>query len=185
MLATRVRVSPCSARSSPRSVGRVTVITPSPCSIFMRCGTAVRSSPFGPDTVTRPGSTDTSTPAGTLMGCLPIRDMSLPDETDHFAADAFALGGAARDDAAGRGQDCSSEAAEDARQALLVRVDAPPGLRHALQAGQHALTAAAVLELDDEHLVRQLARLDDVKAADVPLLLEDAGDLLLQLRGGH
>src|SRR5262249_30760475 len=104
MLATRERVNPCSARSSPRSVGRLTVTTLSSCSIFMRCGTTERSSPLGPETVTRPGSTETSTPAGTLMGCLPIRDMALPDETDHFAADAFALGGAARDHAAGRGQ---------------------------------------------------------------------------------
>src|SRR5262245_22583978 len=185
MLATRVRVNPCSARSSPRSVGRLTVITPPSCSIFIRCGTTERSSPFGPETVTRPGSTETSTPAGTLMGCLPIRDMSLPDEADHFSADAFALGGAARDHAAGRGPDCSSGAAEDTRQAVLARVDAPTGLRHALEAGQHALAAAAVLQLDDQHLVRQRAGLDDVEATDVPLLLEDAGDLLLQLRGGH
>src|SRR2546423_4409310 len=126
MLATSVRVSPCSARSSPRSVGRVTVITPSSCSIFIRWGTVVRSSPLGPETVTRPGSTETSTPAGTWMGCLPIRDMSLPDEADHFAADALGLGGAARDHAAGRGQDCSFEAAEDARQVVLFCVEGPP-----------------------------------------------------------
>src|SRR3954469_13932652 len=156
MLATRVRVNPCKARSSPRSVGRLTVITPSSCSIFMRCGTTVRSSPLGPETVTRPGSTETSTPAGTSMGCLPMRDMSLPDEADHFAADAFALGGTARDHAAGRGQDCSSHAAQDAGQAVLARVDAPAGLGDALQAREDALAAAAVLELDHEHLVGQL-----------------------------
>src|SRR5438067_4266321 len=149
MLATSVRVSPCSARSSPRSVGRLTVITPSSCLIFVRCGTAVRSSPRGPETVTRPGSTETSTPAGTWMGCLPIRDMSLPDEADHFAADALGLGSAARDHAAGRGQDGSSEPSQHARQAVLARVDAPSRLRDALQAGEDALAAAAVLELDD------------------------------------
>src|SRR5437764_11919335 len=185
MLATSVRVSPCSARSSPRSVGRLTVITPSSCSIFIRCGTAVRSSPLGPDTVTRPGSTETSTPAGTWMGCLPMRDMSLPDKTNDFAADALRRGGAARDHAAGRGQDCSSEAAQHARQAVLARVDAPARLGHALEAGEHALAATAVLELDDERLVGQLAGLDDVEAADVALLLEDACDLFLQLRGRH
>src|SRR5262245_52018513 len=185
MLATRVRVNPCSARSSPRSVGRLTVITPPSCSIFIRCGTTERSSPLGPETVTRPGSTETSTPAGTLMGCLPIRHESLPDETDHFAADALALGGAARDHAAGRGQDCSSHAAEDARQPVLARVDAATGLGDALEAGEHALTAAAVLELDDEHLVRELVRLAHGVAADVPLLLENPRDLLLQLRRGH
>src|SRR5438067_9821681 len=196
MLATSVRVSPCSARSSPRSVGRLTVITPSSCSIFIRWGTAVRSSPFGPDTVTRPGSTETSTPAGTWMGCLPILlkilsvtqwfvGRELPNKANDFAADALGLGGAARDHAAGRGQDCSSEAAQHARQAVLARVDAPARLGHTLEAGEHALPAAAVLELDDERLVGQLARLDDVEPADVALLLEDARDLFLQLRGRH
>src|SRR4051812_28039124 len=119
MLATRVRVRPWSARSGPRSVGRVTLMMPSACSIAMRAGTCWRSSPFGPCTVTRPGSTVTVTPEGTSIGRLPILltvsslDRGLPDEADHFAADALALGGAARDHAAGGGQDCSSHAAED------------------------------------------------------------------------
>ncbi len=73
MFAISVRVSPWSARSSPRSVGRVTRIVPSSCAISIREGTTCASSPFGPDTVTRPGSTDTVTPAGTSMGLLPIR----------------------------------------------------------------------------------------------------------------
>src|SRR5262249_49824 len=63
--------------------------------------------------------------------------------------------------------------------------DAPAGLRDALEPGQHPLAAAAVLQLHDQHLVRQLAGLDDMEAADVTLLLEDAGDLLLELRRGH
>src|SRR5436190_9626172 len=109
----------------------------------------------------------------------------LPDEADHFAADALGLGGAARDHAAGRGQDCSSEAAQHAREPVLARVDAAPGLGDALQAREDALAATSVLELDDERLVGQLARLDDVEAADVPLLREDARDLLLQLRRRH
>ena len=75
MFAISVRVSPCSARSGPRSVGRVTRISPSACSIFIRCGTACESSPSGPFTWTRPGESATETVAGSSMGCLPIRDM--------------------------------------------------------------------------------------------------------------
>ena len=40
-----------------------------------RCTRSV-SSPLGPLTVTRSGSIETVTPAGTVMGCLPIRDMA-------------------------------------------------------------------------------------------------------------
>src|SRR5438876_6360195 len=184
MFAISERVRPCSARSSPRSVGRSTTIEPSSCVILIRCGTTCRSSPFGPDTVMRPGSTDTRTPAGTSMGFLPIRLMALPDETDDFAADALRFGGAARDDAARGGQDGGAHAAEHARQAVLARVDAASRLRHALQVGEHALAAAAVLQLDDELCVRAFA-VRDVIVADVALLLEDAGDLDLQLRARH
>src|SRR5580765_7508738 len=185
MFATSVRVSPCSARSSPRSVGRVTTIRPSSWAIAIRCGTTWRSSPLGPCTVTRPGSSVTVTPAGTSMGLFPIRLISSPHEADDLAADALALGGAARDHAAGGGQDRGAHPAEHARQTVLARVDPAAGLRHALEAGEHALAAAAVLEVDHERLVRELAGLDDVEAADVALLLEDAGDLLLEPRGGQ
>src|SRR3954469_14324199 len=156
----------------------------------MRCGTSWRSSPRGPDTVTRPGSTATRTPAGTSMGLLPIRDMSsqrlrLPDETDDFAADALLLGGAARDDAAGGGHDRDAHAAENALAAVLAGIDAPAGLGDALEVGEDALAAAAVLELDHERLVRLAFGLGDVVVADVALLLEDPGDLRLQLRVRH
>src|SRR6476660_252839 len=160
MFAISVRVRPCSARSSPRSVGRVTVTVPSSCAICIRCGTSWRSSPFGPATVTRPGSTETITPAGTSMGRFPIRLMirlsAVPDETDDFAADALGFGGAARDDTAGRGQDRGAHAAEHARQTILARVDAAARLRDPLQVGQHALAAAPVLQFDDEPWVRAL-----------------------------
>src|SRR6516162_6168682 len=190
MLATIVRVRPWSARSSPRSVGRVTEMTPSSCAIDIRCGTCARSSPLGPCTVTRPGSTVTVTPAGTSIGCLPILDTvtpnpDLPDETDHFAADALGLGGAARDHAAGRGQDCSSHASEDAGKAILAGVDPAARLGDALEAREHALAAAPVLELDHEHLVGQLAGGLDMVVAHVALLLKDAGDLFLELGARH
>src|SRR5690349_13571266 len=162
MLATSVRVRPCSARSSPRSVGRVTVIVPSSCAIEIRCGTTCRSSPFGPCTVTRPGSTVTVTPAGTSMGLFPIRLIASPNEADDLATNTLLSGRAGRDHSARRREDRGTHAAEDARQAVLARVDPAAGLGDALQTREHSLAAAPVLELDHEHLVREAARRLDV-----------------------
>src|SRR5919199_5530398 len=125
MFAISVRVRPWSARSSPRSVGRVTVIVPSACSICIRCGTCCVSVPSGPLTITRPGSSDTVTPAGTSIGRFPIRLLrSLPDEAHDLAADPALLRGAGGDEPVRRGQDRDTHAPEHARQALLARVDA-------------------------------------------------------------
>ena len=99
----------------------------------------------------------------------------LPDVADDFAADALGLGGATRDDAARGGHDRDAHAAEHALAAILAGIDAPARLGHALEAGEHALAAAAVLELDDERRVGALFR--DVEVADVALFFEDAGDL--------
>src|SRR4051794_27954196 len=184
MFATSVRVRPCSDLSGPRSVGRVTTIWPSSCWMLMRCGTTWRNSPRGPCTVTRPGSMVTVTPAGTSIGCLPMRLIVSPDEADDLAADALALGGPARDHAAGRGEDRGAHAAEDARQAVLAGVDAAPRLRDALEPVEDALAAASVLEVDHEHAVGEVAGLD-VVVPDVALLLQDAGDLLLELGVRH
>src|SRR6476469_8685864 len=109
----------------------------------------------------------------------------LPYETDDFAADALLFGGAARDDAARGGHDRDAHAAEHALAAVLAGIDPPAGLGHALEVGEDALAATAVLELDHERLVRLALGLRHVVVADVPLLLEDAGDLRLQLRVRH
>src|SRR3989337_10888 len=94
------------------------------------------------------------TELGISMGFLPIRDISLPDEGDHFAADA-ALGGlAARDEPGRGGQNRGAEPAEHARQTVLARVDAAPGARDPLDAGDHALAVATELELHDQGRVR-------------------------------
>src|SRR3954447_17376281 len=183
MFAISVRVRPCSARSSPRSVGRVTVMTPSDCSICIRCGTSWVSSPSGPLTMTRPGESDTLTLAGRSMGCFPIRLMSLPDEAHDFAADPLLFRGARRDEPVRRRHDRDTHSAEHARQAILAGVDTAAGLRHPLQIGDDPLAAPAVLQLDDEG-IEALALLD-VEIRDVALLLEDAGDLLLQAGGRH
>src|SRR6059058_2168027 len=183
MFATSVRVSPCSARSSPRSVGRVTTTSLSRCSIFMRDGTCCWSVPSGPATATRAGSIVTVTPSGSSMGALPILLIPLPDEGHHFAADAALLRGAARDET-GRGrEDRHAHPAEHARKTVLPRVDPAARLRHALQAGDDPLAVAAELEVDHQG-IEALALLH-VKVADVALLLEKLGDLNLHPRGRH
>src|SRR3954454_14924936 len=121
----------------------------------MRCGTTWSSSPRGPFTWTRPGEIATLTPAGTSIGCLPIRLMRLvpgsPDEAEDLAADTLLLGGAARDEPRGSGQDSGAHAPEDAGKAILARVDAAPGLGDPLDVGDDPLAVAPVLELDHEH----------------------------------
>src|SRR5215207_2506235 len=136
MFAISVRVRPWSARSSPRSVGRVTRISPSPCSTFIRPGTTCESSPSGPFTCTRPGEIATLTEVGSSIGRFPIRLMALPDEANDLAADALALGGAARDEPLRGGHDGGLHAAEHARQAILASVHAATGLGDALQIGE-------------------------------------------------
>src|SRR6476469_3399322 len=109
----------------------------------------------------------------------------LPYETDDFAADALLFGGAGLVEAARGGHDLDAHAAEDELAAVFAGVDPPAGLGHTLEVGEDALAAAAVLELDHERLVRLALGLRDVVVTDVPLLLEDAGDLRLQLRVRH
>src|SRR5262249_34566361 len=133
----------------------------------------------GPLTVTRPGSNATLTPSGIAIGCLPIRLIGSPDEADDLAADAPLLRGLARDEPARRGEDRRAHPPEDARQAVLSSVHAPA----ALQVSDDALPVPAELEVDRER-VEALA-LVDVEVRDVPLLLEQAGDLLLHAGGRH
>src|SRR5262245_37973045 len=128
MLATSVRVSPCRLREKRSSSLRVTRMTlppasgvkttSSPLSVFfvaslpsstLQLGWQVRSSgpPLGPFTDTFAPSILTVTPAGTAIGCLPIRDIArlppgtprrafpagrLPHGAKHLAADALRLG---------------------------------------------------------------------------------------------
>src|SRR5437899_4619204 len=184
MLAISVRVRPCRARSSPRSVGRLTRIWSSTWSTWRRAGMSWLSSPSGPLTITRPATIETPTPSGSWMGLFPIRLIPRsPDEADHLAADTFLLGGTARDHSGRGGQDRGAHPAEHARQAVRARVDAAAGLGDPLEDGGHALSVLSELELDHER-VGPLA-LVDAEVLDVALLLEQPGDLLLEARVGH
>src|SRR6478735_8347201 len=183
MFAIRLRVSPCRARCSPRSVGRCTVTAPSACSTFISGERRWSSSPLGPLTATRPGASSTVTASGNSIGFLPIRLMSRsPDVGDHLAADAFLLGLVPGHDPDRGADDRGPGAAVDARYLLVVDVAAAARTGDPFEAGDHRATVLGVLEADLD-LLAHLGRLF-VEIADVALLLEDAGHLHLQPRGG-
>src|SRR5262245_26618878 len=127
--------------------------------MVIRDGTCWVSSPSGPLTMTRPGSIAMLTPAGTGMGCLPMRLIRSPDEGEDFAADAALRGGPVGDEPGRRGQDRGAHPAEHARQPVLARVHPAAGLGHAAQAVDDSLAASPVLQLDHE-MVEGIPALD-------------------------
>src|SRR6185312_10237779 len=184
MLATSERVSPCRARCSPRSVGRLTSSSSPSCSTAMSRGMRSVSSPLGPLTRTSSGSMDTVTPEGTGMGFLPMRLMRSPDVRDDLAADARVAGLVAGHHTSRRGHDRGSHATEDLGDLGVADVVALPGARDALEAGDGRAALVGVLERHADELARTVrgGRLD-LEVADVALLLEDTGHLALELAG--
>src|SRR5262249_32616996 len=122
------------------------------------------SSALAPFTRTVPPPTVTVTPDGIGTGFLPTLDISLlplPDLADDFAAETRLAGLAVGQEPARRGHDRDPEPAHDARNAHLGYVDAAAGGAHPLDAADHALLVARVLEI---HAQRALARvLDDLE----------------------
>src|SRR5690606_14546981 len=80
---------------------------------------------------------------------------------------------------AGGGQDGDTKAAENLGELRRLRVHAEARLRDALDARDRALALRAVLQRDGEGLAD--AGVSLLVAGDVALLLEDRGDVLLQL----
>src|SRR6478609_2965113 len=133
MFATSERVRPCSARCSPRLVGRVTISSPSTCSTVMSRWILSNSSPRGPLTVTRSGSIATVTPAGTGMGLRPIRLMPASPHLRHdLATDALAARLVTGHDALGRRDDRRAEATLDLRDLAVADVRTLARTRHPL-----------------------------------------------------
>src|SRR3954451_11011830 len=95
LFATSARIRPWKARERPSSFERVNCTTLFSIETPMPGTTGVVRVPLGPFTVTTLPSCLTSTPFGTGISFLPIRDIgfsltrcSLPDLAEHFAADA-------------------------------------------------------------------------------------------------
>src|SRR5215216_5795020 len=194
MFAINVRVNPCRARCSARSVGRVTSSWPS--SSATSIARALRSSrlPRGPATRTTSGSIVTVTDSGTAMGFLPIRDMALPDLGDDLAADARLAGVVAGHHAVRRGQDRGAHAAQHLREVLGVDVGPLAGARYAPDPRDHRRAVLGVLQVHDDAVAGGAGTaLDGLERLDVALLAQDPRELLLEPRrrdldrlvGGH
>src|SRR2546429_9875235 len=139
MLATRVRVRPCSALWRLSSEGRRTT-TAFSSSASVRSGCVARLiSPFGPFTVIRLPSIWAVTPLGSGTGFLPMRDMSLllPDHREQLAAHAGGAGFAVGHEALWRGQDRHAEAVLDARDLARLHGAAQARNGPALQPSDH------------------------------------------------
>src|SRR4051794_5144403 len=191
MLAMSVRDSPCRARFWRSSLGRCTRRVPSSSrSTVMGAATVWRSVPLGPVTLTVWPSMATSTPLGTAIGSRPIRDISfapLPDVGEDFPTHAL-LVRLLVGQQPGRGRDDRhAETPEHLGQGGGLGVDPQTGLGHPPDTGDAALTVGAVLQVDHQLLEGGAVLLDvvDGPAGDVALLLEDLGDLRLQLRRRH
>src|SRR4051794_26316660 len=193
MLLIRVRVSPWSARELRSSSGRLTSSTPSFFSTVMGAVTECDKVPLGPLTVTRASSMATSTPDGTSIGSLPIRDMTVsssglssPDVGEDFPTHALLVGLSVGEQALAGRDDRDTQTAEHARQAGVLGVDPQAGLADAAHAGDRTLAVAAVLQGDGQGPADlALGRLADLVGGDVALLLEDVRNALLQLAVGH
>src|SRR3954453_15529522 len=186
MLATSERVSPCRARCSARSVGRVTSSVPSSSRISIARALRSARSPRGPATRTTSGSIVTVTPVGMGMGFLPMRLITaLPDLRHDLATDARLARIVARHDALRGRHDRRGHAAQDLRDVRGVDVRPPPRAGDPLEAGDHGRAVLSVLEADVDPVARGAALGGaDVVALDVALLREDAGHLGLQPRVG-
>src|SRR4051812_24012067 len=182
MFAIRLRVRPCSARCSPRSVGRLTRSSPSSCLTSIARALASESSPLGPFTLTCSGWMLTSTPSGTAIGCLPIRLIALPDPRDELAADPGAASVVAAHDSTRGGDDRGAHAAQHLGDLARAHVAPVARAREAVEARDHRPAVLGVLQRHAQGLAHASGL--DLEVLDVPLLAEDACDVGLEGRGG-
>src|SRR3954468_17678596 len=191
MLAMRVRDSPCRARLCRSSSGRCTRRVPSSSrSTVIGAATVWLSVPLGPLTLIVWPSMATSTPPGTAIGSRPIRDIfarPVPDVGEVFPTHALLVRLLVGQQSGGRRDDRDAQATEHLGQGGGLRVHPQTGLGDAPDTGDAALAVRAVLQVDHELLEGAAVLLDvvDGPAGDVALLLEDLGDVRLQLRRRH
>src|SRR4029078_10125298 len=141
--------------------------------------------PFGPSAWKTPSAPRGFTPVGTLMGFLPIRDMTdpLPTFAEDLAAHALVACLAVGEQALRGGDDADAHAVEHGLDLLGTLVDAEAGRGDPAQHGDVRVAVLGVAEEDTDE-VAGLA-LDELDALDVPLLHEDADNPRLDARCRH
>src|SRR3954463_3254242 len=183
MFAIRLRVRPCRARCSPRSVGRLIVTIPSSCSIFISADRTCCNSPFGPLTAMLPGAISTVTASGTGTGFLPIRLIGSPDVGDDLAADPPVARFVAGHHADGGADDRGPGPALHAGDVFVVHIAAAARTRDPFDPEDHRQALLGVLELDVDRLADGGRFAAEVP--DVALLLEDPRQLELEVGIGN
>src|SRR5258706_1517992 len=115
----------------------------------MSAGKGRSSWPFGPSTLTWPGSRVTFTVPGNGIGSFPIRDNSLsellPDVCQHFAAEPLSGRLAPAHDSFGCAENGDSESTENSGDLCLARIDAQAGAADPLHARDHPSAIGAGL----------------------------------------
>src|SRR5215213_1516756 len=164
MLLIKVLVRPCSERLLRSSSGRLTSRAPSsPCSTVIGGATVWLRVPLGPLTVTIAAGAPTiwtSTPEGTVIGSLPMRDIATsllvglwsPDVGEDFPTHALLVGLTVGQQALAGRDDGDAQTSEHLGQARVLGVHPQAGLADAANAGDRALPVTPVLERDGERL---------------------------------
>src|SRR5262245_20591029 len=181
------RAIPWKARCWRSSSRRVHVSSAPESANLMPGGTGVWSLPFGPWTSIEVSPTLMLTPLGTSIFLFPTRDMSSssPHVAEDLAAHALSRRRPAGHDPAGGGEDVDAEAPVHPGNLVLAAVDPAAGTAHALEVGDHLLHARAVLQEDADAALLPFRLLEGLVVRHVALVLEDARDIDIQLRGGN
>src|SRR6185437_6201110 len=108
---------------------------------------------------------------------------SLPNLAEDLSADAFLTRGVARHHALWRGQNVDSKATQDARNFLASDIYAAARTRNTLNPRNYRQIRRRVLQVEADVLLRAL--FGQLVVEDVAFFFEDAGQLVLQARGGN
>src|ERR1700693_5679051 len=150
--------------------------------------------PFGSGTVSLPLVPSTSssspmvifTPFGNGMGLFPTLDIcvtSLPELAKDLTAKAFFPRRTAGHDAARGRQNIDAQSTQHFGNFPAAHVDPASGPRHAFNARNYRHVAGRIFQVNANASLGDF--LGQLEVHDEALFLQNAGDLHLQLRGGH
>src|SRR5574343_62953 len=147
---------------------------------------ATASWPPAPLTLIWSSLMDTSTPAGTVTGIFPTRDISsllpLSDVAQHFATDSGSTCFAVSHHTLGGGDDGHAQAIHDLRNGVATLVHAQARTAHTLDALDDRATGVV---LQGDFQLGLAVRGLDLEAVDITFVLQHLGDGHLHLGRGH